>query len=89
MFLEHSNFPGFSLLLTEAAHRQTNSIRIVCILTFPSFVNVLILHFVSLLDVLFLQCGLQNYTFQVVSFRIERTVSLFRLAKVSKLISLL
>ena len=30
-----------------------------------------ILHFASLLDVLFLQCGLQKYTFQFVSFRIE------------------
>ena len=35
-----------------------------------------------------MQCGLQKYTFQVVSFRIERTISLSRLAKVSKLISL-
>ena len=36
----------------------------------------------------FLQCGLQKYTFQVVSLRIKRTISLSRLAKVSKLISL-
>ena len=46
------------------------------------------LHFVSLLDVLVLQCGLPKYTFQVVSFRLERTISLSRLAKVLKLISL-
>ena len=47
-----------------------------------------ILHFASLLGVLFLQCGLQKYTFQVVSFRIERTINLLRHEKVLKLISL-
>ena len=43
---------------------------------------MLTLHFASLLDVLVLQCGLQKYIFQVVSFRIERTRSLSRLSKV-------
>ena len=61
--------------------------RTVCILAFPSFVNMLTLHFASLLDVLFLQCDLQEYTFQVVSFQIERTISLSRIAKVLNLIS--
>ena len=84
MFLEHSDLPGFS----PSAHRQTNSLRTVCVLAFPSFVNMLTLHFASLLDVLFLQCGLQKYTFQVVSCRIERTISLSRLSKGFKLISL-
>ena len=46
------------------------------------------LYFASLLDALFLQCGLQKYTFQVVSFRIERKINLLTLAKVLKLISL-
>ena len=48
---------------------------------------MLILHFAFLLDVLFLRCGLQKYTFQVISFRIEHTLSLSRLAKVLNLIS--
>ena len=61
MFSEHSNFPF-------PAYIQTNSLRTVCILAFQSFVNELILHFASLLDVLFLPCGLQKYIFQVVSF---------------------
>ena len=46
------------------------------------------LDIVSLLDILFLQCGLQKLTFQVANFRIECTMSLSRLAKVLKLISL-
>ena len=37
---------------------------------------------------LLLQCGLQKYTFQVASFRIEGTISLSRLAKVLKLVSI-
>ena len=49
---------------------------------------MLALHLYSLLDVLYLQCGLQMYAFQVVRFRIEHTVSLSRLAKALKLISL-
>ena len=80
--LQHSNFPAFS------TQRQTNSLRTLCILAFQSLVNMLSLHFSSLLNVLFLWCSLQKYTFQVVSFRIERTISLSRLAKVFKLISL-
>ena len=75
-------------LSQKAAHRQTNSQRAVCVLAFPSFVNMLILHFASPFDIPFLQCGLQKYTFQVVSFRIKRTIRLSRLAKVLKLISL-
>ena len=85
-FSEHSNFQPFPS--QKAAYRQTNSLRTACILAFPLFVNVLILHFASLLDVLFLQCGLQTCTFQAASFRRERTVSLSRLAKVFKLISI-
>ena len=72
----------------DALWSAYNSLRTVCVLTFPSFVNVLILYFASLLDILFLQCGPEKYTFQVVSFRTERAVSLSRLAKVLKLISL-
>ena len=75
----------------KAAYIQINSLRTACILTFPSFVNTVTLHFASLLPVLhvlFLQYGLQKYTFQVLSFRIERTVSLSRLGEVLKLISL-
>ena len=49
---------------------------------------MLILHFASRLDVLFLKCGLQKYAFQVVSFRVERKISLSRLAKMFKLILL-
>ena len=70
MFLEHSNFPTFSLLGKLRTDRQI----LFCILAFSSFVNMLILHFASLHDVLFLQCSLQKYTFQVASFRIEGTV---------------
>ena len=70
------------------AYRQTNSPRTVCILAFPSSMNMLILHLASLLNVLILQCSLQKYTFQAVSFRKERTISLSRLEKVLKLISL-
>ena len=87
MFLEHSNFPVFSLLESCS---QTNK--------FPKnslhsdisiiYVNVLILHFASLLDVLFLQCGLEKHTLQAVSFRIARRISHSRLAKALKLISL-
>ena len=65
----------------KAAYRQTKSLKIVSILAFPSLLNVLIFHFASLFDVLLLQCGLQKFTFQVVSCRIERTISLSRLAK--------
>ena len=67
---------------------HTNSLRTVCILAFPSLVNMITLHFAFLLDVLFLQWGLQMHTCQAVSFRIERTISLSRFAKVLKLISL-
>ena len=67
---------------------DTKSLRTDCILAFPSFVNVLILPFASLLDVLFVQYGLEKYTFEAVSFRIERKISHSRLAKVRKLISL-
>ena len=72
----------------KAAHRQTNLLRTVYILAFLSFVNMFVLHFAYLLDVIFLQCGLQKYAFQVASFRIERTISLSRLVKVLKLTSL-
>ena len=49
--------------------------------------NMLTLHFASLLDILFWHCGLQKITFEVVSFRIECTISLSRIAKVLNLIS--
>ena len=35
----------------KATHRQTNSLRTVWILVFPSFMNVFILYFASLLEV--------------------------------------
>ena len=67
-FLEHSDFPAFSLL--EAAYRRTNSPRTVCILTFLSFVNMLRLDFrrpsrrpifaVRPLKVYFSGCQFQN-----------------------------
>ena len=84
--LEHSNFPAFSLpeSCSQADRFPKNSLRF----AFPSFVNVLILYFSTLRDVLFLQGCLQKYTFLVVSFRIERTMSLSRHTKVLKLISL-
>ena len=86
MFLEYANFPAFPS--QKAAHREASSLGTVCILALPSFVNMLSLHFASLFDVLFLQCGLQKCTVQVVIFRGERTISLSRLTKVLKLISL-
>ena len=69
----------------KGAYRQTNSLRTVWILISPSFVNVFIFHSASILNVLFLQCGLQKYTFQVVSFvqEVSRESQKF-----SKLISL-
>ena len=53
----------------NAAHRQTKSLRLVCILAFPSLMNMLTQYLASLLEVLFLRDGLQKYSFQVVSFR--------------------
>ena len=72
----------------KAAHRHTNFLKTVCILAFPSFANVLILYFAFLFDFLFLQWGLQKYTFSGCQFQKERTISLWLLAKVLKLISL-
>ena len=83
---EHSNFPAFSLLescsQTDKFPKNSLHSRISVI------VNMLILYLASLLDVLFLQWGLQMYAFQVVSFKIECTVSLSRLAKALNLILL-
>ena len=62
----------------KAAHRQTKNSLHSCISIVCECAHIA---FASLLDVLFLQCGLQKYTFQVVSFRIERTIRLSRLAK--------
>ena len=42
------NFPSFSL--PESCSLTDRFLRIVCILAFPSFMNVLILHFASHLD---------------------------------------
>ena len=49
---------------------------------------MLIFHFASLLDVLFLQYVLRKNTFQAVSFRIERTINVEIRKSVLKLISL-
>ena len=88
MFLKHSNFPAFSLpescsqtdkFPKNALH---SSISIICECAHIAFC------FPSCSTSCFLQFGLQKNTFQVVSCRIERTVSLPRRAKVLKLISL-
>ena len=71
MILHYLFYISFSILIFQplpskkAADRQTDSLKTVCTLAFQSFVNVLILHFASLLDVLSSQCGLQKYTFEV------------------------
>ena len=84
--LEHSSFPAISLpqssLQTDKFPKNSLHSRI-SIICKCSPISLCFPH-----DVLFLQSGLQKYTFQVVSFRIERTLSLLRLSKVLKLISL-
>ena len=83
--LGHSNFPGFSLpeSCSQTDKFPKNSlhscISIICecahiALCFPSRRPIL-------------QCGLQKYTSQVISFRIEHTRSLSTFVKVLKLIS--
>ena len=58
-FFEHFKFPTFSLL--ESCSQTTNFQKTVYILAFHHLLNLLILHFASLLDVVFLQCGHQKY----------------------------
>ena len=70
----------------KVAQRQTIFLRIVCVLAFPSLLNLLTKCFVSSLHVLSLQSGLQKYTFQVIIFKTELSQSLSRLTKVLKLI---
>ena len=86
MFQEQSNFLPFSLLesCSQTDKCPMNSlyprISITCEYGHIAFCF-------PFLDVLFLQCGLQNYIFHVVSVRIERTTSPSRLTKVWKLIN--
>ena len=85
--LENSNFPALSLPEScSQTHKFPKNSLHSCITIICECAHF-VFCFLSRRPI-FLQCGFQQYIFQVVSFRIERMISLSRLAKVSKLISL-
>ena len=85
MLLEHSNFPAFSLSESYSPtdkfpeNNLHSGISIICECAHIAFCLPFSTSY-------FCSGGPQKYTFQVATFRIERTISLSRLAKVLKLI---
>ena len=89
MFLEHSNFPCFSLPEScSQTHKfpkysLRSHIAIIC-----EYVRIAFCFPSRRPTSYFLHCSLQKNTFQVFSFRIEHKINLSRLPKIFKLISL-